>query len=96
MSYLYHSTKRPQRTSNVTPLRSTITAYGGNTLPVVGKMLLRVRWGDFRCQVDCKLVDNSNIRPLLGRKACLGMKIVSYLDNDELYRLNVGDSTVTH
>ena len=60
----------------------------------MGKVLLRVRRGDFRCQVDCKLVDSSNIRPLLGRKACLGMKIVSYLYNDELYKPNVGDSTV--
>ena len=98
MSYLYHSIKRPQRTSNclmwLHPLRSTITAYGGNTLPVVGKMLLRVRRGDFRCQVDCKLVDNSNILPLLGRNACLGMEIVSYLDSDELYKPNVGDPTV--
>ena len=44
------------------------------------------------CQLDCKLVDNSHIQPLLGRKAFLGMKIVSYLENDELHKLNVGDS----
>ena len=54
-----------------------ITAYGGTTLPVVGTVLLRVWRGDYHCLLNCKLVDRTDIRPLLG----LGMKIVSYLDN---------------
>ena len=45
-------------------------------------------------EVDCKLVDCTNIRPLLGRKACVGMKIVTYLDNDALNIPNIGDTTV--
>ena len=72
---LYKKATKDIKLANVTPLRTTITAYRGNTLPFVGKVLLRVRREDFRCQVDCKLVDNSNIHPLLGRKACLGMKL---------------------
>ena len=91
---LYKKATKDIKLANVTPLQSTITAYGGNTLPVADKVLLRVKRGDFRCQVDFKPVDNSNIRPLLGRKACLGMKIMSYLDNDELHKPNMGDSTV--
>ena len=47
-------------------------------------VLLRVQHGDFRCRLDCKLVDRTDIRPLLGRKACLGTRIVSYHDNDKL------------
>ena len=50
---------------------------------------------NLKCQLDCKLVVNkSNIRPLLGRKACLGMKIVAYLDNDRLNKPNTGDAQV--
>ena len=39
-------------------------------------------------------MDKSNIRPLLGRKACLGMKIVAYLDNDKLNKPATGNSEV--
>ena len=29
-------------------------------------------------------MDREDIRPILGRKACVGMRIVAYLDNDKL------------
>ena len=74
--------------------RVKITAYGGTTLPVVSTVLLRVWRGDYRCLLDCKLVDRTDILPLLGRKACLGMKIVSYLDNDELNKPETGGAPV--
>ena len=63
-------------------------------LHVVGSALLRVSRGKIRCRLDCKLVDREDVRPLLGRKACLGMKIVSYLDNDQLSQPSTGESTV--
>ena len=47
-------------------------------------MLVHIWRGDFRCKLDSRLVDIPHIRLLLGRKACFGMKIVSYLDNDEI------------
>ena len=81
---LYKKATNDIKLTKVTPVSTKITAYGGATLPVVGKVIIRVWRGDFRCKLDCKLVDSMNIRPLLGRKACLGMKLVSYLDNDEL------------
>ena len=80
--------------TQVCPSRMRITAYGGTSLPVVGTVLLRVRHGNFRCLLDCKLVDRTDIRPLLGRKACVGMKIVSYLDNDELNKPEIGGAPV--
>ena len=52
---------------------------------MVGRVLLRVRRGDFKGHLDCRLVDQQVVRPILGQKACLGMKIVTYLDN---YQLN--------
>ena len=39
-------------------------------------------------------MDQQGIRPLLGRKACLGMKIVAYLDNDQLNKPNTEDGNV--
>ena len=80
--------------SKVTPTKNRITAYGGATLPVISTVLLRVWRGDFRCRLDCKLVDGEGIRPLLGRRACIGMKIIAYLDNDKLNKPVTGDAPV--
>ena len=74
--------------SKVTAANCRVTAYGGSTLQIVGTIILRVWRGDLQCRLDCKLVDCPGARPLLGRRACLGMKIVSYLDNDELNKPN--------
>ena len=73
------------------PTRSHITAYGGATLPVVGTVTIWVQRGGTRFKLNCKLIDGTNIRPLLGRKACLQMNIVSYLDNDALSKPYTGD-----
>jgi len=80
--------------TQVTPAETQLTAYGGSTVPVVGRVLIRVWCGEFTCKLDCKLVDSTNIRPLLGRKACLGIKIVSYLDNDKINKPNTKDVVV--
>lgn len=91
---VYKKATKDSALTQVSPSQMRITAYGGTTLPVVGTVLLRVWRGDFRCRLDCKLVDRSDIRPLLGRKACLGMKIVSYLDNDALHKPDTGGTPV--
>ena len=78
--------------SKVSPTQTQLTAYGGVTLPVVGSVFLRVWRGNFQCQLDCKLVDSPVICSLLGWKACLGMKIIAYLDNDELHKPDTGDA----
>ena len=81
---LYKRATKDFKLEHVTPVNASITAYGGTTLPVVGTALVRVWRGNFRCKLLCKLVESSCIRPLLGRKACVGMNIVSYLDNDAI------------
>ena len=91
---LYKKATLDYNLEHLIPADITITAYGGNTLPVVGRALVRVWRGDFRCKLDCKLVDVNNIRPLLGRKACVGMKIISYLDNDEIHKPDITDAAV--
>ena len=91
---LYKKATKDYRISNVTPCKHRITAYGGTSIPVVGKAIIRVWRGNHSCRLDCKIVDVSDIRPLLGRKACLGMKIVSYLDNDMMNKPNTSGSEV--
>ena len=81
---LYKRATKDAKLKQVTPSDTSITAYGGTKLPVVGTALVRVWRGNFRCKLNCKLVDSPHMRPLLGRKACIGMKIVSYLDNDAI------------
>ena len=87
---LYKKATNDDDLTQVTPSRTSITAYGGTTLSVVGTVLLRLWHGEFHCRLDCKLVDGQDIRPLLGRKACLGMNIISYFDNDQLNKPQSG------
>ena len=68
----------------VTPVRTSIVAYGGSKLPVIGEVRIRVSRRDFKCKLDCKLMDSDLIRPILGRRACIGMHLIEYHDNDAL------------
>ena len=91
---LYKKATLDHELTKVTPTATKITTYGGTTLPVVGTVLLRVRRGDLQCHLDCKLVDRNDIRPILGRKACLGLKIVAYLDNDQLNKPDTSGAAI--
>jgi len=44
--------------------------------------------------LDCRLVGNKEIRPILGRKACLDMDIIQYNDNDSLNKPHTGNAAV--
>ena len=76
---------------NVTHTNTRVTAYGGTTLPVVGRVVWREA-SEYR--LDCRLVDSQKIRPLLGRKACLGMEVIKYLDNDAIHKPKTGNAPV--
>ena len=89
--HLYKKATRDFNLLNVTPVSTAIISYGGTSIPVLGKVRLRVWCGDFRCFLDCNLVDSKRVRPILGRKAFLGMKIIKYLDNDQLNRPQTSD-----
>ena len=78
----------------MTPLNTQLAAYGGSKLSVVGQVRITVWRDDLKCKLDCKLVDSNTIRPLLGRKACVGMKIIKYTDNDELNNPQTGSAPV--
>ena len=81
--------------SKITPANTRITAYYvGATLSVVGSVVLRVWREKTKYRLECKLVDSPKIRPLLGRKACLGMKVIKYLDNDAINKPDTGNAPV--
>ena len=73
---------------------TVVTAYGGATLPGVGRVVLHVWRGRKKYHLECKLIDSQKIRPLLGRKACLGMGMIKYLDNDAIRKPATGDAPV--
>ena len=79
---------------SVTPVSTAIISYGGTSISILGRVRLRVWRGDFRCFLDCNLVDNKRVRPILGMKACLGMQIIMYLDNDQLNHPQTSDGDV--
>ena len=66
------------------PRKSQLSAYGGSKLGVLCEDRTRMWRDDFKCLLDCKIVYGKAVRPLLNRKACIGMNIIKYTDNDEL------------
>ena len=58
---LYKKVTKDCNLALIIPADTIITAHGGNTLPVVGKILVHVWDGEIRCKFDCKLVDAINI-----------------------------------
>ena len=91
---LYKKATKDYHLSSVTFCKQKITAYGGTSIPVVGKAIIPVWRSDRSCQLDCKIIEQSNVRPLLGKKACIGMQIVTYLDNDMMNKPNTNGSKV--
>ena len=67
--HLYKKATKDVDLCNVTSVNTAIISYGGTSNPILGKVRLRVWCGDFRCLVDCNLVDSKTVRPILGRKA---------------------------
>ena len=67
--HLYKKATKDVDLCNVTSVNTAIISYGGTSIPIPGKVRLRVWRGDFRCLLDCNLVDSKTVRSILGRKA---------------------------
>ena len=91
---MYKRATKDVQMNDVTKCQSTILAFGGSRLTVVGEVRVRVWRDDYKCILVCKLVDSDNIRPILGRKACVGMKLIQYTDNDALHKPATRDAQV--
>ena len=61
---------------------------------MAGTVRLKVWCREDQYKMDCNMVNSNRIRPLLGRKACVGMKIITYLDNDGMNSPDTKDTAV--
>ena len=75
---------------------SSIISYGGIHHPVIGQVKLKVWRGTYTCYLMCNLVEGKSFRPILGRRACLGMKIVEVLDNDAIRPADIEENSTVY
>ena len=67
----------------VTPVNKAIISYDRSSIPVLGKVPLRVWRGDFRFLLDRNLVKSKKVRLILVRRACLRMNTIRELKNND-------------
>ena len=91
---LYKEATLDKGLKKVQHVRSATSAYGGSRLQVVGQVIIPVWREGMIFKFNCKLVDSSDIRPILGRNACLEMNIIQYMDNDEINKLEVANAHI--
>ncbi|KAL9951232.1 hypothetical protein ACROYT_G043857 [Oculina patagonica] len=72
----------------------TLKLESGSKIKVIGRVSIRVWRNDRSYLLDCRLVDNEDICPILGIKSCLAMNIIQYKDNDLLNKPETGSSLV--
>jgi len=69
---LYKKATNDTDLKGVKQAKTAIAAYGGSRLPVVGQVIIPVWIEGQRFKLDCKLEDNIDIRPVLGKKGLFG------------------------
>lgn len=67
----------------VSPTRTRLVAYGGSGIPILGSTELTVSRSGQTHVIKCQIIKHA-LRPLLGRKDCLRIGIIRYLDSDAL------------
>ena len=92
--HLYKIATRTFNLLNVAPVSTAIISSGGTSIPILSRVRLRVWREDFRCLLECSLEDSKRVRPILGRKASLGIKSINYLDNNQLNHSQTSDGDV--
>ena len=63
---------------------------------MIGQVKLKVWRGNYSCFLMCNLVEGNSFRPILGRRACLGMKLVDVLDNDAMRPTSIEDKAAVY
>ena len=92
--HIYEEVTEDRQLEKVKPIKTSLVAYGGWKIKIIGQVRIRVWRGEASCRLDCRLADSKEIRPILGRKACLGMNIIQYKDNDLLNKAQKDNATV--
>ena len=92
--HIYKKASKDHELKQVKITSGAISAYGGSRLPVVGEVKLKVWRVTQHSWLNCKLIDSQDIRPILGQKACMGMKIIQYTDNDAMNKPDMGSARV--
>ena len=68
---------------------SYISVYGGKSIPVIGRVIIQVWRASKRYKLECKLIDSES-PSIAWQKACLGMNVIHYLDNNWMCMLDFG------
>ena len=79
--HVYKKASKDYKLEKVNRSQASLVAYGGSKIKVMGRVSIRVWRNDKSCLLDCRLIDNEEIRPILGFKSCLAMNIIQYKDN---------------
>lgn len=92
--HIYRQATNDKKLEKVKPVQTSLVAYGGSRIKVIGYVVIRVWRGDVSYLLDCRLVGNKEIRPIFRRKACLDMDIIQYNENDKLNKPQTGNAAV--
>ena len=93
--HIYRQATNDKKLEKVKPVQTSLVAYGGSRIKVIGYVVIRVWRGDVSyLLLDCRLVGNKEIRPIFRRKACLDMDIIQYNENDKLNKPQTGNAAV--
>ena len=74
--HTYKKASKDERLEKVQRMETSLVAYGGSKIKVIGRVPIRVWRNSSSYLLDCRLVNNEDIRPILGRKACVGIRRV--------------------
>ena len=92
--HIYKKASQDEALEKVTRTEAPLVAYGGSKVEVIRRTSVRVWRNERSFLLDCRLVDNANLRPILGIKSCLAMGIIQYKDNDLFHRPETGSASV--
>ena len=73
---VYIKASKDEKLEKVNRTQASLVPYGGSQIKVIGRVSIRVWRNGRSCLLDCRLVDNEEIRPILGIKLCVAMDII--------------------
>lgn len=92
--HIYKKASKDETLEKVTRTEASLVAYGGSKVKVIGFVSIRVWRNERSFRLDCRLVNNAKLHPILGIKSCLAMGIIQYKDNDLIHRPETGSASV--